>query len=272
VTTARSRLASVFAMLAFASPALAGLLPDDEAMEVMLEMEAVETTFLARYFPPTQISNLSFTNELDVAGKTLSFQLAPGSVYQGIPVSINAVAAFNNGDSMWHLTSHVLAGTYAWQVTGTAKALPPPDPFDPPWLGIFDTEPEPFPLPSPPNPTPLDIGVNVSYTNTAAQTLSEATYSFSQFGVTIAQTTVYDHLTMQGPDKGKWKWDMPAALENGNAFRVNGQGNTPLMDGPGTSVFQIAPVPEPSAILMLGSAGIFISVLRRTRTSRICAH
>jgi hypothetical protein len=254
VTSAHLRFGSLIAMAAFASPAIAGLLPEDEVTEMMMEMENVTAISLARYFPPTQVSNLSFTNELNVAAKTLSFQLVPASVYEGMPVTINASAAFDNGDGMWHLTSHVAASNSAWQVTGTAGALPPPDPFDPPFSAHFIFGDEPFPLPPPPNPTPLDVSSEISYTNTAAQTISEATIHFSQFGINVAQTTVFDRLILQGPDKGKWQWDMPAAQENGNAFRVNGQGNTPLLDGTGSSTIQIAPVPEPASYLLAAFA------------------
>jgi hypothetical protein len=270
VISAHLRLGSLIAMAAFASPALAGLLPEDEVTEMMMEMENVTAISLARYFPPTQVSNLSFTNEMNVAAKTLSFQLVPASVYEGMPVTINAVAAFDNGDSKWHLTSHVAASTFAWQITGTAGALPPPDPFDPPFEGQFIFGDDLFPLPSPPNPTPFDISSEISYTNTAAQTISEATIHFSQFGINVAQATVFDRLILQGPEKGKWQWDLPAATENGNAFRVDAQGITPLLDGPGTSTIQIAPVPEPAAFLLAAVAlwAIYPSRLRGSVTAR----
>jgi hypothetical protein len=266
------RFGSLIALAAFASPAVAGLLPDDEVTEMMMEMEGAEATIIARYFPPTGVSNLPFTNQLNVSAKTLSFQTAPGAVYEGMPVTLSASAAFDNGDGKWHLTSTVAVGTYGWHLSGFAQALPPPDPSDPPYIDHFDVDWSALlpPLIPPPNPVPFDYSSNISYTNTAAQTISEATINFSQFGINLAQTVAYDHLTTQGPDKGKWEWNLPAANENGNAFRVNGQGITPLLDGPGSSTFQIAPVPEPGGFLLC-AVSLFLSCVLpvRKRTSLV---
>jgi hypothetical protein len=200
---------------------------------------------------------------VDTAGKTLSYDTIPGSMYGGMPVSISGSGAFDPTDGRWQMLSRVEAGGSGWQARGTMQF--DPDPVGPGQFHIdsfFDvfTDLPPLP-PPPPSKGLLDVSATITVTQTAIRSVSQATVRFSVNGVNIAESTAFDSIV-----GGRYEWMLNAGSEGANTFRIDTQGLTPLLNGPGTSTVQITPVPEPSNIV-LSACILPLSVWRRNRAA-----
>ncbi len=226
----------------------AGLLPFDQAVEVMKEQQGADAEALARQFGTSDPSALVFNSFVDSASMTFGYSIASGSTYEGQALSLTAFGAYDSSTGEWQLSSSGDLGGQTWTTTGSYSIVGDPQ-------GVGD-----WVIPIGPGLF-FDYHVKTSYTLQKDNTLkSDSNVTFTINNIVIAHLTGADTWAPKAP-KPSWTWSL--APLNGANFRVDSSGVQ--NDGLGTFTMQITAVPEPAAFALLGFGLVGLGGVRRRR-------
>jgi len=224
-------LVVAFSILAHASFVHAASTNFQEVLETMMSTQTVDALFIVHIFAPQSATTLNFTSNLDPLARSFSYSLLPGQLYQGQSISLSTNGSF---DSILGIYGHATSGQIGpqtWSAGGTIQ-----------WVGYPTRQVH----------TTVVIDGNIFHvTGSLEFEPSGAGRSTGMFTFTGAPSGP------GGAGPGQWEYTVqvppnPLVPDGGVLFS---RGNVPFPNGgPGNFEVHIAPVPESSTLLPLGSS------------------
>ena len=233
-------LVVAFSILAHASFVHAASTNFQEVLETMMSTQTVDALFIVHIFAPQSATTLNFNSNLDPVARSFSYSLLPGQLYQGQSISLSANGSFDSVLGYYgHATSGQI-GPQTWSAGGTIQ-----------WLGD----------PTGQVNTTVVIGGSIFHvTGSLEFEPSGAGRSTGMFTFTGSHSGAGPFGPYPGTDAlllGQWEYTVqvppnPLVPDGGVLFS---RGNVPFPNGgPGNFEVHIAPVPESSTLLPLGSS------------------
>lgn len=244
---------AVLALLVVPKAAFADLTPIEEASEVMIESQGLQSVAIGLLVGADSASTLHFTST--VSEGAFRYDLDPGSMYLGQTATWTTIGTRDGGTGIWRWTTVGTIASLNLGSTGTGG----------PFLGV--DPPYQYELPQ------LDLLFSdVTYDKKNGKVTSKGTITVqTQDGKVTNRATHTDELITEGPLKGKWKWDTGVISEQKQGdkkFRIDALGLSFLpTGGPGSFETTIQSVPEPSSLALagIGATAVFWTVRRRRR-------
>jgi hypothetical protein len=235
-------LVVAFSILAHASFVHAASTNFQEVLETMMSTQTVDALFIVHIFAPQSATTLNFTSNLDPVARSFSYSLLPGQLYQGQSISLSANGSFDSVLGYYgHATSGQI-GPQTWSAGGTIQ-----------WVGD----------PTGQVNTTAVIGGNIFHVTGSLEFepsggAGRSTGMFTFTGSPSGPGGAGPFGPYPGTDAfllGQWECTVqvppnPLVPDGGVLFS---RGNVPF-GGPGNFEVHIAPVLEPSTLLLLGSS------------------
>jgi hypothetical protein len=105
------------------------LVAADETLAAMMMDSEEEALYLTQQFGGLD-APLSFTSRINPASRSYSYSANPGSVYDGMGLSLTVTGAFDPTSGTWSSTSNGMLGGTPWVGTYTATFTDPPGTTD----------------------------------------------------------------------------------------------------------------------------------------------
>jgi hypothetical protein len=219
--------------------------------EVLIQTAGADAVNLGGMFGGDASSPLGYTASLDLANKSFSYSTVAGSMYLGLPVSVQTSAVFNGVTGRYDITEMGSLGALSWSSSG-AFAVVTGDP------SFTLTIPIPF--------TKVTINVGGGYVKGAAGTSSFGLFNFAQGGKVLIGLSGVDAIVNGVLVALDIKIDADAG---GPQFRVHMDGGPiPANGGPFVFTQIITAVPEPGGLTLLGVGATILLGSRRLARPR----
>ena len=237
-------LVVAFSILAYASFVHAASTNVQEVLETMMSTQMVDALSIIHIFAPQSATTLNFTSNLDPLARSFSYSLLPGQLYQGQSISLSANGSFDSVLGNYGHAASGQIGPQTWSAGGTIQ-----------WVGD----------PTGQVNTTVVIGGSIFHVTGSLEFepsggASRSTGMFSFTGSPSGPGGAGPFGPYPGTDAflfGQWEYTVrvPPNLLVPDGGVLFSRGNVPFPNGgPGNCEVHIAPVPEPSTLLPLGSS------------------
>ena len=237
-------LVIAFSILAHASFVQATSTYFEEVLKTMMSTQMVDALSIVHILAPQSATTLNFTSNLDPVARSFSYSLLPGQLYQGQSISLSTNGSF---DSILGIYAHATSGQIGpqtWSAGGTIQ-----------WVGD----------PTGQVNTTVVIGGSIFHVTGSLEFepsggAGRSTGMFTLTGSPSGPCGAGPFGPYPGTDAflfGQWEYTVrvPPNLLVPDGGVLFSRGNVPFPNGgPGNCEVHIAPVPEPSTLLPLGSS------------------
>ncbi|MBS0196447.1 MAG: hypothetical protein JSR77_06795 [Planctomycetes bacterium] len=223
-------------------PSSAALRPMVELMEVIMDAQGNDGTFIARAFGSDSASPINYMITTAPDAKSFEYSVAPGSRYMDDWLSISTQGVFNPLSGGWDITTSGQLGNETWSGSGTTifgSAFNPAD----------DPEPQRSDFRIVLGPVVLDYHSVVQIIQTPNNSHSSGTFTFTVNDAPVASVHGIDYVN---DIAGDWHWYINSVTIGGRTFQVAANG-TVVSPTYMTSI-QRVPGPGGIAALLLGAA------------------
>jgi len=222
----------------------ADALTQTQLLALMIENQGDNASLIGSIFGPDGTAPLTFTSDVNVSGDMFSFSLAP-TPYLQQNLTITGIGFFDATTDLLHLFSLGVLGSVVLMTEGTDAITLSPD------GGLNGSSDVNF----------LEGGVKVHDIHAEGFLRSDGTtggfgFDTDENGDEI-KGSVRVFTDTQTPT-GNWGFQ---SSNPGLGFVINSEGFSPLAGGSGTFTTTIAALPEPSAVLPIGSCVVVLAIV-----------
>jgi len=247
------RVLLVVFFIAIAAPsAYSTTLTAGQLTDLMVENQGDNAEFIALVFGPDASSPLTFTSNVNSAGTLFTFSLTP-TLYRGQTMTLNGTGSYDPSTNILQLNSTGSLGSSSWTTAGTAA------------ISVSGTD--------------LNVLTNINFLNGGVEKSADVHaegfvradgttggfgFDTDKNGDPIPGTTRVFKDDRQS-EVGTWRYNNISDL----GHTIDSVGFSTPGGGTGFFTTTIAPVPEPSTMLLIasGAAGLAIRSIKRERRS-----